>query len=138
MAWFRTLQPIRNGPENSPEAVMIRRNGEYPQEIRSQMRGGEGQCTIEKLWLPGDELKGGFRLFARLTIPPGASIGFHRHENEEEVFVVLQGIAKMDDNGQEVMLHPGDTIHTGGGAGHAVACAGNEPLVMLAVIATME
>jgi mannose-6-phosphate isomerase-like protein (cupin superfamily) len=115
---------------------MIRRHGEYPREIRPQMRGGTGECTIEKLWLPGDELKAGFRLFARLTVPPGASIGFHRHDGEEEVFVILQGQAKADDNGVEVVLGPGDTILTGGGAGHAIACLGDAPLVILAVIAS--
>jgi quercetin dioxygenase-like cupin family protein len=118
--------------------AMIRRNGEYQREARPQMRGGAGECTSEKLWIPGEDLKGGFRLFARLTVPPGSSIGFHRHENEEEVFVVLQGTAKMDDDGREAILQPGDTIHTGGGAGHAVACVGDETLVMLAVIAKVE
>lgn len=114
---------------------MIRRNGDYETEQRAAMRGGTGEVTIEKLWLPEKELKAPFRLFARLTIPPGASIGFHRHEQEEEVFVIMQGTAQADDNGKDVILLVGDTILTGGGAGHAIACVGDEPLVLLAVIA---
>lgn len=115
---------------------MIRRTNQYAVEVRPQMRGGTGEVTIEKLWQPGAELKGGIRLFARVTIPPGASIGFHRHEQEEEIFVILQGSAMTNDDGQEVILQPGDSILTGDGKGHAIACAGDHPLVLLAVIAT--
>jgi len=114
---------------------MIRRNPDYSTETRRQMRGGTGEITIEHLWRPEQELHAGFRLFARLTIPPGASIGFHRHDQEEEIFYIIQGCARTDDNGQDVILHPGETILTGGGAGHAIACAGDQPLILLAVIA---
>ena len=113
---------------------MIKRNGTYNKTVRENMRGGEGSVLIEKLWDPETELKANNRLFARLTLEPGNSIGFHKHENEEEVFVVLRGIAEMDDDGQTLTLHPGDTILTGNGAGHAVKSIGNEPLEMLAVI----
>lgn len=113
---------------------MIKRNGEYSVETRASMRGGEGEVSIERLWEPGSEMKAANRLFARLTLPAGASIGFHRHDGEEEVFYVLSGTAEMDDDGKKVELRSGDTILTGGGAGHAVKAVGDEPLVMLAVI----
>ena len=113
---------------------MIKRNGEYPVETRAAMRGGDGEVSIERLWEPGSEMKAANRFFARMTLPVGASIGFHRHEGEEEVFYVLSGAAEMDDDGEKVVLRPGDTILTGGGAGHAVKSVGDEPLEMLAVI----
>lgn len=113
---------------------MIRRDGDYGIDVRRGMRGGDGEVRIEHLWLPGGDLKAKTRLFARLTLPPGASIGFHRHDNEEEVFYIVSGRALMNDDGVESELCPGDTILTGGGAGHAVESVGGEPLVMLAVI----
>jgi len=114
---------------------MIKRQSAYKTETREAMRGGPGKVTIDHFWSPGEELKANYRLFARLTLEPGAGIGFHQHDNEEEVFVVLKGQAEADDNGTKVTLEPGDTILTGGGAGHAITSIGKEPLVLLAVIA---
>ena len=113
---------------------MIRRNNEFEKVIKKEMRGGSGQVLIEKLWDPETELKANNRLFAKLTIKPGDSIGFHVHNDEEEVFVILKGVAEMDDNGTTVVLNVGDTILTADGAGHSVKSVGDENLEMLAVI----
>jgi len=113
---------------------MIKRNNEFEKIVKKEMRGGSGQVLIEKLWNNETELKANNRLFAKLTLEPGSTIGFHKHENEEEVFVILKGVAKMDDNGKEETLYPGDTILTADGAGHSVKSVGNEALEMMAVI----
>ena len=113
---------------------MIKRNGEFEKVVNEKMRGGEGEVLIEKLWNPETELKANNRLFAKLTIESGSSIGFHKHDNEEEVFVVLKGVAEMDDNGSKETLYPGDTILTADGAGHSVKSVGDKALEMMAVI----
>ena len=113
---------------------MIRKNGEYTVDIRENMRDGEGKVKIEKLWIPGEDLKANNRLFAKLTLESGCSIGFHQHDDEEEVFVILAGKAEADDNGKTVILEAGDTILTGDGDGHAIKCVSNENLEILAVI----
>ncbi|MBQ4337370.1 MAG: cupin domain-containing protein [Lentisphaeria bacterium] len=113
---------------------MIRKNGEYRTELRPEMRGGTGTVKIEHLLDEAGELRGLNRLFARLTLEPGTSIGFHEHVGEAEVFVVVSGTGEIDDNGVKGSVAAGDTILTGFGAGHGVTCTGNEPLVMLAVI----
>ncbi|MBO5689190.1 MAG: cupin domain-containing protein [Lentisphaeria bacterium] len=113
---------------------MIRKNGEYRTELRPEMRGGTGTVKIEHLLDEAGELRGLNRLFGRLTLDPGTSIGFHNHEGEAEVFVVISGTGEIDDNGVKSAVSAGDTILTGFGAGHGVACTGSEPLVLLAVI----
>jgi mannose-6-phosphate isomerase-like protein (cupin superfamily) len=113
---------------------MIKRDGKYEVILKQNMRDGEGEVRIEKLWNEETELKANNRLFAKLILPPGTSIGFHKHENEEEVFVVLKGQAEMNDNGKTEILNPGDTILTGNGAGHSVKSIGNTNLEMIAVI----
>jgi mannose-6-phosphate isomerase-like protein (cupin superfamily) len=117
---------------------MIRRNGEYTVDVRENMRGGDGKVKIEHFWDEANELKAPTRLFARLTIEPGCGIGFHNHDNEEEVFVIVKGTAEADDNGTTVVLNPGDTILTGNGAGHSIKCVGDEPLEIVAVIASYK
>lgn len=113
---------------------MIKRNNEYEKIVNEKMRGGEGKVLIEKFWNPETELKANNRLFAKLTLEPGSSIGFHNHNDEEEVFVIINGIAEVDDNGTKELLYPGDTILTADGAGHSVKSVGDENLEMLAVI----
>jgi mannose-6-phosphate isomerase-like protein (cupin superfamily) len=113
---------------------MIRQDGEYRIDVRERMRDGQGKVKIEHLWEIGTELKAKNRLCARLTLEPGSSIGFHAHDQEEEIFYIVEGKAEADDNGKTVMLAAGDTILTGNGAGHAIRCAGDRPLVILAFI----
>jgi mannose-6-phosphate isomerase-like protein (cupin superfamily) len=111
---------------------MIRRNDQYRCEVREEMRGGDGKVKIEHFW-DKDELKSNNRLFARLTLEPGSSIGSHEHTGEEEVFVVVQGRAEADDNGEIVILETGDTILTSN-ACHSIKSIGDKPLVLVAVI----
>lgn len=113
---------------------MIRRQNDFKKEERREMRGGKGLVTIEHIWKEGDGLRAPVRMYAKLTLEPGSSIGYHVHENEEEIFYVLSGRAGADDNGRKTVLETGDSIVTRGGEGHAVSALGKTPLVLLAII----
>ena len=113
---------------------MIKRKKDFRKETRTEMRGGNGTVKFERVWERGTELKSQARLFSRLILDPGVSIGWHIHENEEEIFLVLEGRALVSDNGREEILETGDSIITQSGEGHSVACLGDTPLVLLAVI----
>ncbi|MBE6368857.1 MAG: cupin domain-containing protein [Lentisphaerae bacterium] len=113
---------------------MIRKANECVSEVRENMRGGEKSVKITHFFDEKNELNSPARLCARLELEPGASIGFHQHEKEEEIFVVLSGRAVIDDNGTEVEVAPGDAILTGNGAGHAVKSLGPETLQLMAII----
>ena len=95
---------------------MIRRNGEYKTEFREEMRGGKGSVKLEEFWAPKTEMRSKNRMFSRLTLNPGCSIGFHPHDAEDEIFVVVRGRAEADDNGDIVELGPGDPILTAASA----------------------
>ncbi|MDD5705637.1 MAG: cupin domain-containing protein [Kiritimatiellae bacterium] len=112
---------------------MISRVGEQRIEVRPRMRGGEGETTVQHLFAPAD-FGAPVRLCSRLILPPGASIGTHVHEGEDEIYVITRGRAKLTDNGAQTELGPGDAVLTGKGAAHAIANAGDEPLELLAVI----
>jgi mannose-6-phosphate isomerase-like protein (cupin superfamily) len=115
---------------------MIRKSGSYRTEVRENMRGGSGSVKIEHFWEPGKEMLGHNRMAARLTLPPGASIGFHNHDNEDEIFVIVKGQAEADDNGTLSILNAGDTLLTGNGAGHSIRNVGEGDLELVAVIST--
>ena len=114
---------------------MIKRAGEMREEIRPRMRGGEGEVKIHHLFEPG-EYRGHVRLMARIVLEPGCSIGPHEHQEEEELFYVLRGKARLTEDGTDYELKPNDAALTGGGRSHALANIGDEPLEVLAVILT--
>ena len=115
---------------------MIRKAGEYRTELRENMRGGNGTVKIEHYWEAEKEMLAHNRMAAQLTLPPGGSIGFHNHDKEDEIFVIVKGVAEADDNGVKSLLHPGDTLLTGNGNGHAIRNAGECDLELIAIIST--
>ena len=112
---------------------MIKRNAAMQKEVRERMREGTGTVEILHVFRK-EELRGKVRLFARLRLPKGASIGYHEHDGEEEVFYILSGSGVVNDNGVATPVGPGDAVLTGGGAGHAIENRGDEPLELMAVI----
>jgi mannose-6-phosphate isomerase-like protein (cupin superfamily) len=115
------------------EDTMIRRNKDMIKEVREKMRDGSGKVEIVHVFKK-EELKGKVRLFARLILNKDCSIGFHTHDNEEEVYYILSGKATVDDNGTAYEANAGDAILTGGGAGHSISNQQEDSLHVLAVI----
>lgn len=116
---------------------MVKKIEEMRTEIKEKMRGGNGSVEILHI-LEKDEMKGKVRLFAKVTLNPGASIGVHDHIGEEEVYYILKGTGTVNDNGTEKVVHVGDAILTGNGAFHAIENTGDEPLVFMASIILYE
>jgi mannose-6-phosphate isomerase-like protein (cupin superfamily) len=116
---------------------MVRTTDEMITEIRERMRGGVGEVRIKHIFKPG-EFKGKARLIAEFTLSEGASVGFHTHDNEEEIYYFISGQGEVDDNGERRRVGPGDAMHTGEGRGHAVFNTGSEPLLFVAVILLYE
>ena len=90
--------------------------------------------TVKWYFMTGFWLMMHGRLFSKLVIPAGASIGYHEHSSEFETFYVISGEATVDDNGTQVVLKPGDMHTCKDGDGHGVRNNGTEDLVMIALI----
>jgi len=112
---------------------MIKRASEMVTELKHQMRGGNGTVEITHIFKQ-DELRGKARLFARITLNKGCSIGLHEHNGEEEIFYILSGKGIVNDNGSIKEVSAGDAVLTGNGASHSIENRSEEPLVMAAVI----
>jgi len=112
---------------------MITRNHEAIVEDRANMRGGLGTVRLEH-WFKPEHFKAKIRLCTRMTIAPGATIGEHSHEADDEIYIVLSGQGRILENGEWQDIRPGDAILTGNGASHSVENTGDEPLVIAAVI----
>ncbi len=112
---------------------MLRTDGEMERELRERMRDGNGTVTIKHLFQQ-TELGGKARMVAEITLPPGASIGFHQHDGEEELFYFISGHGRLNEDGRWQDVKAGDASLTPGGHGHAIENNGSEPLVLVAVI----
>ncbi|MDR2529179.1 MAG: cupin domain-containing protein [Synergistaceae bacterium] len=76
------------------------------------------------------------REIAWLTLKPGDSIGFHKHEVNEDVYIVVSGTGVFKNNdGTEHEVGPGDITIARLGQSHALNNTGKEDLVVISVIA---
>lgn len=112
---------------------MIKKPSNMRVEKREKMRGGEGTVTITHFF-EKEEFGSRTRLCARLLIPPGASIGEHQHDGEDEVYIVVKGSGLLHDGSSESRVSAGDAILTGKGQSHSVRNDGVEPLEIVALI----
>lgn len=112
---------------------MIRKAQERTSEARENMRGGTGTVTINH-YLKPEELTARTRLCAEMIVPPGASVGLHQHDNEDEIYIVTAGSGIISESDSEQRVETGDAILTGNGAAHAVRNDGDVDLRIIAVI----
>jgi mannose-6-phosphate isomerase-like protein (cupin superfamily) len=112
---------------------MIKRNADMEKEVRERMREGKGTVEILHVFRK-EELKGRVRLFARLRLLRDSSIGYHVHDDEEEVFYILSGTGLVTEQGVSTPVGPGDAVLTGGGGGHSIENTGDGPLELMAAI----
>jgi mannose-6-phosphate isomerase-like protein (cupin superfamily) len=104
-----------------------------PEVICKTLFEGRGEAVIESLFAPGD-FTTKVRLCARITLPPGASIGHHVHKGEDELYYILSGTGRAIDGEEIIPVGPGSAVLTRSGEGHELANTGDEDLVLLAVI----
>ena len=92
------------------------------------------ESNIVKAKNKANEL-GGNDMFAKVTIPPGCSIGYHEHHGNTETYHILQGEALYSDNGKEMKISAGTTTFCPDGEGHSIEnCAAEGDLVCMALI----
>ncbi len=110
---------------------MITRSEEQSHSIREFMRGGKKH--VEHTLLSA-QLPERVRIFNLLTLIPGASIGYHVHEGETELFYFIEGNGRVQDDDAFFDISAGDSMATFSGHGHAVENTGDNNLVILACI----
>ena len=101
--------------------------------VVANMCGGTGEVIIEHV-LGEKELNGKCGLYAKVTINPGSSLGYHEHHGESETYYILSGAGEYDDNGAKRAVKPGDVTFTPNGCGHALMPTGDAPIVFMALI----
>ncbi len=91
---------------------MFKEKDKMATDIRTNMRGGNGSVELLQLLTP-EEMRGKCRLFSKVTLQPGCSIGSHVHDREEEIYYILSGTGTVDDNGTTREIKAGYLLLTG-------------------------
>ncbi len=112
---------------------MVKHSSEIQYDCIENLRGGKGTLQVKQLF-EKSELKGNCRLFAKFIIPKGCSIGNHGHLEEEELYYIIKGQGRVDDNGEPREVGPGDVTITASGCSHAIENIGNDDLELIAVV----
>ena len=102
--------------------------------IRTEKKaGGKGHVLIEHL-ITAAEMKDKCQMFAKVTLKPGCSLGFHKHEGNNETYHIITGTGLYNDNGNEITVKKGDTTFCPVGESHGIENRSAENLVFMALI----
>jgi len=113
--------------------MLLRHSPDMTVQHNEHMRGGKGTIAVKHL-LKSDELFGRGRLFAEITIPPGASIGLHPHEQEIEAFYILEGRGRYQNNDEFFDVEAGDVTVVDDHDRHGIENTGDVPLRLIGLI----
>ncbi|MBR0374707.1 MAG: cupin domain-containing protein [Mogibacterium sp.] len=103
-------------------------------EEKTNVQGGAGTVRFYHI-VEADELYGHGRLYAKIVVPPGASIGWHVHHGETEPYFILSGEGLFtDSDGSVHRVTAGDSCLIEPEHGHSIANEGPEDLVFIALI----
>ena len=114
---------------------MIRKAEECRVEYREHMRDGDGTVQLINCIDSDAELNNKGRLFAKIVLQPGCSIGPHTHDTDTEIFYFLKGTGEYLDGDEWETVHAGDVAICPTGGKHSIANRSDEVLELMAVIA---
>lgn len=114
--------------------MMILTKDNYNVQVRSNLKGGEGDVTVTE-YVPGNDMVN-CRLLCEQLIPVGGSIGLHTHIKETEFYIITQGKGRVVEAEGETDVSEGDVVVTSDGESHSIANIGDNDLKMTAIIVT--
>jgi quercetin dioxygenase-like cupin family protein len=115
--------------------MWIQKEQKTPITAIEKAKGGTGTMIALEIQNEKAMISDRILSYRQVTLRPGVSLGYHRHEGSSETIFVLSGQADYEDNEHHTsVLEPGDSTYCGNGESHSVACHGDEPLVIMALI----
>ncbi len=98
---------------------------------------GKGEIGAYQVWKAPD-FQTNFGFLGHALLPPGTSVGYHRHDTIEECYIVVNGSGRMtmDDETEEVF--PGDVILNRLGGSHGIYNHTPEELELLVLAVCLE
>lgn len=74
----------------------------------------------------------------RVVIPPGSTVGYHKHGNNEEMYIVLDGQGTMTIDNETVTVRKGDMILNPAYGEHGLANDSDSDIDLLVIQIGLE
>ncbi|MFQ6100138.1 MAG: cupin domain-containing protein [Anaerolineae bacterium] len=97
-----------------------------------QVHGGKGQVSISRP-LVSPDFVGPWHFVDYAVLPPGSSIGLHRHGEDEELYFILEGEGVMTVDGERRRVSRGDLILNRPGGTHGLENDSDSELSILVI-----
>ena len=101
------------------------------------MLGGKGVAQYRRALGPEDFFSN-WEYVDHLVLPPGATLGRHRHQHMEEIFYVMDGTGSVEVGKESAAIRKGDAIPIMLNEAHAMVNNGTADLELMVIGITME
>lgn len=101
-------------------------------KIFGRCHDGEGEIEASIVFQEGD-LKYAISFMHDDIIPPGTSIGEHKHADSEEIYFIIEGHGVLILDGREFPVEAGDVSICHSGHSHGIKNNGNSPLRLIVI-----
>ncbi len=103
----------------------------------SNFMGGQGEILYRSVW-DDEDFRTNWLFVNHYVVPPGATIGYHRHDHVEEVYFVLSGSGRMTIDGVTKDVRKDDAGSCVLHGAHGVWNNSDEDLEIISVAVAME
>ena len=108
----------------------IRLSSESNRIIEKNCHNGEGSIVFREIFKK-DNFKSSIQFLHETEILPNSTIGYHKHEGNEEIYYIISGKGLMMVDNYEKEVGPGDAIITQSGSSHGLKNTGSTNLKIL-------
>lgn len=101
------------------------------------MHQGHGNIAARMVWQHSDFRTHWFNV-AHALIPPGHSIGYHRHQSIEELYVIINGSGRITVDDETEVVYAGDSIPNKLGGAHGLYNHTKENIELFVMAVSIE
>ncbi|WP_295158933.1 cupin domain-containing protein [uncultured Brachyspira sp.] len=103
---------------------------------RNKVAGGNGDLIVKYAFVRDNAPKDyTTKEMGYMTLMPGDSVGLHKHEDNEDSYLIVSGIGTYTDtDGSQYEVKSGDMTICRSGHSHAISNSGKSPLIFFAVL----
>lgn len=113
---------------------LIRRKEDRQVVTKEGVRQGPGHLTSLVGVEDPSEMWGKGHMVNDNVLEKECGVGYHVHEGDAEIYVMLEGEAEYNDNGTVTTIKAGDITFTGPGEGHSITNHKDKPVRFMAII----
>ncbi len=99
--------------------------------------GGRGEVLFREVWGSRD-FQTNFEYLCHVLLPPGTSVGYHRHEIVDEAYMIMNGSGRMTVDEETAEVVRGDAIPNNMGGAHGIFNHTDEDLELFVVGVSLE